>query len=125
MLLVVLMSVLYVKLLRTNLPDCFSTCPAFVNFVGSFIFVDCVTCKLVVIFRLYCVISSSSNLYDTTPELTPAILDALGHLTLAPDSLEDVRHSVLKSLQAARPEQLPVVVKFLLHNTPQTMAYQV
>ncbi|XP_037793800.1 LOW QUALITY PROTEIN: Fanconi anemia group D2 protein-like [Penaeus monodon] len=65
------------------------------------------------------------NLYDTTPELTPAILDALGHLTLAPDSLDDVRHSVLKSLQAARPEQLPVVVKFLLHNTPQAMAYQV
>ncbi|KAG7161845.1 Fanconi anemia group D2 protein-like 2, partial [Homarus americanus] len=65
------------------------------------------------------------NLYDTTPELTPAILDTLGHLTLAPKDLEDVHHSVLKSLQAARPEQLPVVTKFLLSNTPQPMAYQI
>lgn len=66
-----------------------------------------------------------SDLYDAIPELTTATLDALGHLTLASESLEDVRHSVLKTLQAKTPEQLPVVVKFLLHNTPQTMAYQV
>ncbi|XP_071548151.1 Fanconi anemia group D2 protein-like isoform X1 [Panulirus ornatus] len=65
------------------------------------------------------------QMYDTTPELTPAILDTLGHLTLAPESLEDVQHSVLKTLQATRPEQLPVVVKFLLNNTPHSMAYQV
>nr|XP_053651378.1 Fanconi anemia group D2 protein homolog [Cherax quadricarinatus] len=65
------------------------------------------------------------ELYDTVPELTTAVLDTLGHLTLPPDSLEDVRHSVLKTLQATRPEQLPIVVKFLLNNTPQSMAYQV
>ncbi|XP_069186232.1 Fanconi anemia group D2 protein isoform X2 [Procambarus clarkii] len=65
------------------------------------------------------------ELYDTVPELTSAILDTLGHLTLAPDCLEDVRHSVLKTLQATRPEQLPIVTRFLLNNTPQPIAYQV
>ncbi|KAK7071509.1 hypothetical protein SK128_027158, partial [Halocaridina rubra] len=65
------------------------------------------------------------DLYDYKPELTAAILDTLGDLTLQPESLEDVRHSLLKTLQACRPEQLPIVVKFLLYSTPQSIAYQV
>lgn len=65
------------------------------------------------------------DLYSTTPELTPAILDTLGNLTLPPESLAEVHHSVLKTLHAARPEQLPVVVKFLLTNTQVSVAYQV
>lgn len=66
-----------------------------------------------------------SELYSTTPDLTPAILDTLGNLTLPPESLAEVHHSVLKTLHAARPEQLPVVVKFLLSNTQASVAYQV
>lgn len=66
-----------------------------------------------------------SELYSTTPELTPAILDTLGNLTLPPESLAEVHHSVLKTLHAARPEQLPVVIKFLLSNTQTSVAYQV
>ncbi|XP_068244044.1 Fanconi anemia group D2 protein isoform X2 [Palaemon carinicauda] len=65
------------------------------------------------------------QLYDEKRELTPAILDTLGDLTLEAESFEDVHHSVLKTLHAVRAEQLPIVVKFLLHNTPQSVAYQV
>ncbi|XP_063887534.1 Fanconi anemia group D2 protein-like isoform X1 [Scylla paramamosain] len=65
------------------------------------------------------------DLYDTTPELTPAILDTLGHLTLPKESVAEVFHSVLKTLHAARPEQLHVIVKFLLTNTQPSVAYQV
>lgn len=66
-----------------------------------------------------------SDLYSTASELTPAILDTLGNLTLPPESLAEVHHSVLKTLNAAMPEQLPVVVKFLLSNTQSSVAYQV
>ncbi|KAG0727428.1 Fanconi anemia group D2 protein [Chionoecetes opilio] len=65
------------------------------------------------------------NLYDTTPELTPAILDSLAHLTLPKENLAEVFHSVLKTLHAARAEHLHVIVRFLLTNTQRPMAYQV
>ncbi|XP_066963666.1 Fanconi anemia group D2 protein isoform X1 [Macrobrachium rosenbergii] len=65
------------------------------------------------------------KLYEQKRELTPAVLDTLGDLTLEPESFQDVHHSVLKTLHAVRAEQLPIVTKFLLHNTPQSVAYQV
>lgn len=68
---------------------------------------------------------SCRELYSQTPALVPAILDALLHLTLSEDSLQEVHHTVLKTLHAAQPHHLPCVLRFLLHNTSSGVAYQV
>ncbi|XP_037076945.1 Fanconi anemia group D2 protein-like [Pollicipes pollicipes] len=56
------------------------------------------------------------KLFYSSPDLSVAILDSLPGLSLSPQALLDVKHSVQKTLQAARPEHLPVVVKFLLED---------
>lgn len=66
-----------------------------------------------------------SDLYETTPALTSSILDSLSELTFEASVLEDIHHSVLKTLHMVKDENLPVVIKFLLHNTTSNLAYQV
>lgn len=65
------------------------------------------------------------ELYSYETELTISILDALPNLTLAPESVENVRHSVLKTLQAAQPHHLPVIMYFILHHSSPSIAYQI
>ncbi|KAK3892628.1 hypothetical protein Pcinc_003517 [Petrolisthes cinctipes] len=64
-------------------------------------------------------------MYDSTPEVTPAILECLSQLSLTEHMIESVRHSVLKTLQATRPQHLAVVTRFILTGTQPAIAYQV
>ncbi|KAL0093289.1 Fanconi anemia protein FANCD2 [Phycomyces blakesleeanus] len=52
--------------------------------------------------------------------LTVPILDALSNLTLHSESLDDVRDVVLERLDSAELDDLPVIVKFLLHTVSPT-----
>uniref|UniRef100_A0A2P2I1W6 Fanconi anemia group D2 protein homolog n=2 Tax=Hirondellea gigas TaxID=1518452 RepID=A0A2P2I1W6_9CRUS len=65
------------------------------------------------------------DLYESTPCLCPAILDALHHLTLTDERISEVHHTVLRNLHATAPPHLPCVTRFLLHNTHAATAYQV
>ncbi|CAL4104392.1 unnamed protein product, partial [Meganyctiphanes norvegica] len=64
------------------------------------------------------------ELYHYETELTVSILDALPNLTLAQEDVENIRHSVLKTLQAAQPHHLPVIMHFILHHSSASIAYQ-
>ena len=50
--------------------------------------------------------------YDN-PRLTAAVLDTFGTLTLKPEVIMNLRHAVIKSLDSAPKEDLPVMVKFV------------
>ncbi|KAK4317245.1 hypothetical protein Pmani_011660 [Petrolisthes manimaculis] len=64
-------------------------------------------------------------MYDSTPEVTPAILECLSQLSLTEHMIESVRHSVLKTLQAAKPQHLAIIIRFILTVTQHNIAYQV
>jgi len=49
-------------------------------------------------------------------ELTPVVLEALGHLPLGQEQSKEVQNKVLQSLKNSPVEFLPVISKFLLFN---------
>ncbi|XP_019736648.1 Fanconi anemia group D2 protein isoform X3 [Hippocampus comes] len=58
-------------------------------------------------------------------QLTVAILDALSSLNLTSSLLTEVRGAVMTTLAAVQLEDLPVVVKFILHSISASDAYEV
>ncbi|XP_038668229.1 Fanconi anemia group D2 protein isoform X1 [Scyliorhinus canicula] len=54
-------------------------------------------------------------LLQQNTQLTVPILDALSSLNLCTELLIEVRHSVMSTLSAVKLDDLPVVVKFILH----------
>ncbi|GCB72308.1 hypothetical protein scyTo_0006243 [Scyliorhinus torazame] len=54
-------------------------------------------------------------LLQQNTQLTVPILDALSSLNLCTELLVEVRHSVMSTLSAVKLDDLPVVVKFILH----------
>ncbi|XP_062923633.1 Fanconi anemia group D2 protein isoform X1 [Mobula hypostoma] len=56
-----------------------------------------------------------NSLLQQNTRLTVAILDALSSLNLCAELLGEVRHSVMSTLSAVKLDDLPVVVKFILH----------
>ncbi|XP_060096063.1 Fanconi anemia group D2 protein [Heteronotia binoei] len=66
-----------------------------------------------------------SSLLKEKTELTVPILDALSSLNLDLELLSEVRQSVMVTVAAVRVEDLPVVVKFILHSIKTTDAVEV
>ncbi|KAM9813474.1 Fanconi anemia group D2 protein [Neosynchiropus ocellatus] len=58
-------------------------------------------------------------------QLTVPILDALSSLSLSSSLLTEVRESVMATLSAVRLQDLPVVVKFILHSLSSSDAFEV
>ncbi|XP_053725333.1 Fanconi anemia group D2 protein isoform X2 [Synchiropus splendidus] len=58
-------------------------------------------------------------------QLTVPILDALSSLSLSSLLLTEVRESVMATLSAVRLQDLPVVVKFILHSLSSSDAFEV
>ncbi|XP_078066044.1 Fanconi anemia group D2 protein [Mustelus asterias] len=56
-----------------------------------------------------------NSLLQQNTQLTVPILDALSSLNLCAELLVEVRHSVMSTLSAVKLDDLPVVVKFILH----------
>ncbi|XP_051874536.1 Fanconi anemia group D2 protein [Pristis pectinata] len=56
-----------------------------------------------------------NSLLQQNTHLTVPILDALSSLNLCAELLVEVRHSVMSTLSAVKLDDLPVVVKFILH----------
>ncbi|XP_055503999.1 Fanconi anemia group D2 protein isoform X1 [Leucoraja erinacea] len=56
-----------------------------------------------------------NSLLQQNTHLTVSILDALSSLNLRAELLVEVRHSVMSTLSAVKLDDLPVVVKFILH----------
>ncbi|XP_067908185.1 Fanconi anemia group D2 protein isoform X3 [Heterodontus francisci] len=56
-----------------------------------------------------------NSLLQQNTQLTVPILDALSSLNLRAELLVEVRHSVMSTLSAVKLDDLPVVVKFILH----------
>ncbi|CAB4065708.1 FANCD2 [Lepeophtheirus salmonis] len=54
------------------------------------------------------------DLFSQSPELISVILDSLTNLTLDEDVIEDLRHSISKTVSSTEAQNLPVVIKFLL-----------
>ncbi|KAJ8259796.1 hypothetical protein GJAV_G00173550 [Gymnothorax javanicus] len=66
-----------------------------------------------------------NSLLQQNTQLTVPVLDALSSLNLSPGLLAEVRGAVMSTLSAAELEDLPVMVKFILHTISATDAYEV
>ncbi|XP_061910230.1 Fanconi anemia group D2 protein isoform X4 [Entelurus aequoreus] len=66
-----------------------------------------------------------NSLLKENTQLTVAILDALSSLNLSSSLLTEVRGAVMTTLAAVQLEDLPVVVKFILHSASASDAYEV
>ncbi|GAA6215791.1 Fanconi anemia group D2 protein [Lates japonicus] len=66
-----------------------------------------------------------NTLLQTNTQLTVPILDALSSLNLGSSLLTEVREAVMVTLAAVQLEDLPVVVKFILHSVSASDAYEV
>ncbi|XP_061543454.1 Fanconi anemia group D2 protein isoform X1 [Phycodurus eques] len=66
-----------------------------------------------------------NSLLKENTQLTVAILDALSSLNLSSSLLTEVRGAVMNTLAAVQLEDLPVVVKFILHSISTSNAYEV
>ncbi|XP_061778669.1 Fanconi anemia group D2 protein isoform X3 [Nerophis ophidion] len=66
-----------------------------------------------------------NSLLKENTQLTVAILDALSSLNLSSSLLTEVRGAVMTTLAAVQLEDLPVVVKFILHSVSASDAYEV
>ncbi|XP_039972214.1 Fanconi anemia group D2 protein [Xiphias gladius] len=66
-----------------------------------------------------------NSLLQTNTQLTVPILDALSSLNLSSSLLTEVRGAVMATLAAVQLEDLPVVVKFILHSVSSSDAYEV
>ncbi|XP_071351317.1 Fanconi anemia group D2 protein isoform X2 [Trachinotus anak] len=69
--------------------------------------------------------SELNSLLQTNTQLTVPILDALSSLSLSSALLSEVRGAVMATLAAVQLEDLPVVVKFILHSVAASDAYEV
>nr|XP_057911757.1 Fanconi anemia group D2 protein [Doryrhamphus excisus] len=65
------------------------------------------------------------SLLKESTQLTVAILDALSSLNLSSALLTEVRGAVMSTVAAVQLEDLPVVVKFILHSVSASDAYEV
>ncbi|KAK1901245.1 Fanconi anemia group D2 protein [Dissostichus eleginoides] len=66
-----------------------------------------------------------NSLLQENTQLTVPILDALSSLNLSTSLLTEVRGAVMATLAAVQLEDLPVVVKFILHSVSASDAYEV
>uniref|UniRef100_A0A3Q0SZZ9 FA complementation group D2 n=1 Tax=Amphilophus citrinellus TaxID=61819 RepID=A0A3Q0SZZ9_AMPCI len=66
-----------------------------------------------------------NSLLQENTQLTVPILDALSSLNLTSSLLTEVRGAVMATLAAVQLEDLPVVVKFILHSVSASDAYEV
>ncbi|XP_031424301.1 Fanconi anemia group D2 protein [Clupea harengus] len=66
-----------------------------------------------------------NSLLKENTQLTVPVLDALSSLNLSPTLLAEVRGAVMTTLSAVQLEDLPVVVKFILHSISATAAVEV
>ncbi|XP_076125182.1 Fanconi anemia group D2 protein [Alosa pseudoharengus] len=66
-----------------------------------------------------------NSLLKENTQLTVPILDALSSLNLSPTLLAEVRGAVMTTLSAVQLEDLPVVVKFILHSISAADAIEV
>ncbi|XP_059186008.1 Fanconi anemia group D2 protein [Centropristis striata] len=66
-----------------------------------------------------------NSLLQENTQLTVPILDALSSLNLSSSLLTEVRGAVMATLAAVQLEDLPVVVKFILHSVSAPDAYEV
>ncbi|XP_056884964.1 Fanconi anemia group D2 protein isoform X2 [Takifugu flavidus] len=66
-----------------------------------------------------------NTLLQENTQLTVPILDALSSLNLSASLLKEVREGVLVTLAAVKLEDLPVVVKFILHSVSAADAFEV
>ncbi|XP_068451005.1 Fanconi anemia group D2 protein isoform X2 [Clinocottus analis] len=66
-----------------------------------------------------------NSLLQENTQLTVPILDALSSLNLSSSLLTEVRGAVMLTLAAVQLEDLPVVVKFILHSVSASDAYEV
>ncbi|XP_053287683.1 Fanconi anemia group D2 protein isoform X2 [Pleuronectes platessa] len=66
-----------------------------------------------------------NSLLQTNTQLTVPILDALSSLNLSSSLLTEVRGAVMSTLAAVQLEDLPVVVKFILHSVSVSDAFEV
>uniref|UniRef100_A0A7N6BNM3 FA complementation group D2 n=1 Tax=Anabas testudineus TaxID=64144 RepID=A0A7N6BNM3_ANATE len=66
-----------------------------------------------------------NSLLQENTQLTVPILDALSSLNLSSSLLTEVREAVMSTLTAVQLEDLPVVVKFILHSVSASDAYEV
>ncbi|XP_022047915.2 Fanconi anemia group D2 protein [Acanthochromis polyacanthus] len=66
-----------------------------------------------------------NSLLQENTQLTVPILDALSSLNLSSSLLTEVREAVMATSAAVQLEDLPVVVKFILHSVSASDAYEV
>uniref|UniRef100_A0A673AP68 FA complementation group D2 n=1 Tax=Sphaeramia orbicularis TaxID=375764 RepID=A0A673AP68_9TELE len=66
-----------------------------------------------------------NSLLQQNTQLTVPILDVLSSLNLSSSILAEVRSAVMSTLAAVQLEDLPVVVKFILHSVSASDAYEV
>ncbi|KAM8913890.1 Fanconi anemia group D2 protein isoform 2-T6 [Spinachia spinachia] len=66
-----------------------------------------------------------NSLLQENTQITVPILDALSSLNLSSSILTEVRGAVMVTLAAVQLEDLPVVVKFILHSVSASDAYEV
>uniref|UniRef100_A0A671UQK4 FA complementation group D2 n=1 Tax=Sparus aurata TaxID=8175 RepID=A0A671UQK4_SPAAU len=66
-----------------------------------------------------------NSLLQENTQLTVPILDALSSLNISSSLLTEVRGAVMATLAAVQLEDLPVVVKFILHSVSASDAYEV
>ncbi|XP_074535183.1 Fanconi anemia group D2 protein [Halichoeres trimaculatus] len=66
-----------------------------------------------------------NSLLRENTQLTVPILDALSSLSLSSSLLAEVREAVMATLAAVQLDDLPVVVKFILHSVSSSDAYEV
>ncbi|XP_077948200.1 Fanconi anemia group D2 protein isoform X2 [Gasterosteus aculeatus] len=66
-----------------------------------------------------------NSLLQENTQLTVPILDALSSLNLSSSLLTEVRGAVMVTLGAVQLEDLPVVIKFILHSVSASDAYEV
>nr|XP_020463403.1 Fanconi anemia group D2 protein [Monopterus albus] len=69
--------------------------------------------------------SQLNSLLKENTQLTVPILDALSSLNLSSSLLTEIRGAVMATLAAVQLEDLPVVVKFILHSVSASDAYEV
>ncbi|XP_076003565.1 Fanconi anemia group D2 protein [Genypterus blacodes] len=66
-----------------------------------------------------------NSIIQENTQLTVPILDALSSLNLTSTLLTEVRESIMATLAAVQLEDLPVVVKFILHSVSASDVYEV
>ncbi|XP_076796386.1 Fanconi anemia group D2 protein isoform X2 [Arvicanthis niloticus] len=66
-----------------------------------------------------------SELLVQNTSLTVPILDVFSSLRLDPNFLSEIRHLVMGKLSSVRLEDLPVIVKFILHSVTDTTSLEV